>query len=97
MHSPLCDVARKHQRHAHQVMPDRERDCRLLLLGERQELRGKFADHAPARTMNNTIGSSGGSPSASACSISNPARSTAALVSDAAYPLTCMSACMSAT
>jgi DNA end-binding protein Ku len=40
---------------------------------------------------NSSSGSSGGSPSASACSISTRASSTAAFVSGAANPLTCMS------
>ena len=54
-------------------MPNHERDCRSLLLGERQELRRnfaqsvaikrhKFAIQKPYRTENNNSGSSGGSP-----------------------------------
>ena len=31
------------QGHAHEAMPDHERDCRPLLLGERQKLRRKLA------------------------------------------------------
>jgi hypothetical protein len=46
-----------------------------------------LATQKPYRTENNSRGSSGGSPSASACSISKRARSAAALVSGAAYPL----------
>jgi hypothetical protein len=36
--SPLCDIPRMQQGSAHETMPDHERDCRPLLLGERQEL-----------------------------------------------------------
>ena len=90
-------------------MPDHERGGCSLLLCERKKLRRKIAHHVaverhivrgpktPYRTENSSSGSSGGSPSASACSISKRARSTAALVSGAAYPLTCMSEVMSAT
>src|SRR5262249_20194747 len=49
------------------------------------------------RTENNSKGSSGGSPSASACSINMRARSAAALVSGAAYPLIWSRGVMSAT
>ena len=43
MRSALRDVSRKQQGRAHEAMPDHERDCRPLLLGERQELRRKLA------------------------------------------------------
>ena len=52
---------------------------------------------AKALTENSSSGSSGGSPSLSACSISKRARSTAALVSGALYPFIFMSGVMSAT
>ena len=45
MRSPLRDVSRIRQGDAHEAMPDHERDCRPLLLGERQELRRKLAHH----------------------------------------------------
>ena len=34
MRSALRDVSRKQQRHTHKAMPDHERDCRPLFLGE---------------------------------------------------------------
>ena len=45
MRSAFRDVSRMQQGHAHEAMPDHERDCRPLLLGERQELRRKLAHH----------------------------------------------------
>ena len=48
-----------------------------------------LATQEPKTTLNNSSGSSRGSPRASACSISRRALSTAALASGAAYPLTC--------
>ena len=45
MRSALRDVSREQQGSAHEAMPNHERDCRLLLLGERQELRRKLAHH----------------------------------------------------
>ena len=85
-----------------------QRNCRALLLGERQELHGKlafrrplnstrFATQKPYRAENSSSGSSGVSPSASVCSISSRARSAAALVPGAAYPLICMRGVMNAT
>jgi hypothetical protein len=54
---------------------------------QRSRLNAKsFAAQRPKRTENNSSGSSGGSPSASACSINRCAGSAAALVSGAAYP-----------
>ena len=41
--SALRDVSRSHQGRAHEAMPDHERSCRPLLLGERQELRRELA------------------------------------------------------
>ena len=43
MRSALRDVSRVQQGNAHESMPNHERDCRCLLLGERQELRRKLA------------------------------------------------------
>ena len=43
VHSAFCDISRKQQGSAHDAMPDHERTCRPLLLGERQELRRKGA------------------------------------------------------
>ena len=43
MRPALRDVSRHQQGDTHQAMPDHERDCRPLLLGERQELRRKLA------------------------------------------------------
>ena len=43
--SAFRDVSRKQQGRAHEAMSDHERDCRPLLLGERQELRRKLAHH----------------------------------------------------
>jgi hypothetical protein len=43
MRSAFRDVSRSQQGHAHKAMPDHERDCRPLLLGERKELRRKLA------------------------------------------------------
>ena len=45
MRSAFRDVSRKQQGNAHEAMPDHERDCRALFLGERQELRRKIAHH----------------------------------------------------
>ena len=41
------DVSRMQQGNAHEAMPDHERDCRSLFLGERQELRRKLAHTSP--------------------------------------------------
>ena len=77
-------------------MPDHERPRRPLLICEGQELDSKLTHHVAVERYkasrptsrkersNNNSGSSGGSPSASACSISKRALSTAALVSGAA-------------
>ena len=45
MRSAFRDVSRTQQGHAHEAMPDHERNGRPLLLGERQELRRKLAHH----------------------------------------------------
>ena len=45
MRSSFRDVARKHQRRAHEAMPDRERERRSLFLRKRQAMRGKLAQH----------------------------------------------------
>ncbi len=45
MRSAFRDVSREQQGSAHEAMPNHERDYRLLLLGERQELRRKLARH----------------------------------------------------
>jgi len=45
MLSALRGVACTHQRRSHQAMPDHERNCRALFLGERKELRRKLAQH----------------------------------------------------
>src|SRR6516165_2184880 len=95
MRSPLPNLPRVHQGDAHDAMRDHERDCCSLLLGELQELRCKLAmdvagqrpdapDPNPKSTENNNSGSSGGSPTASACSINSRARSPAAMVSGSA-------------
>jgi hypothetical protein len=46
MLSALRGVACTHQRRSHQAMPDHERNCRALFLGERKELRRKLAQRA---------------------------------------------------
>ena len=88
--------------------PIMTRDCRLLLLSERQELRCKLAhsiaiegrkvrDPEAVEDREQQQRVFGRLSEASACSINRRARSTAALVSGAAYPLTCMSGVISAT
>ena len=57
----------------------------------------KLTIHWPKRAESSSEGSSGGSPSRSACSINALTWATAALVSGAPYPLTCMSVFNSAT
>ena len=80
-------------------MPDHERDCRPLFLRKRQELRRKLAHRVAIERHKVYVPKAeedreqqqrvfGGSPNASACSISRRACSAAALVSGAAYPLT---------
>ena len=39
------DASRDQQRNAHQPMSDQKRYCRSLLLGKRQDLRRKLAQH----------------------------------------------------
>ena len=56
----------------------------------------KFTAAKPYRAENHISGSSGVSPSASACSINSLVRSAATLVSGAAYALTWMRGVMSA-
>ena len=89
-------------------MPDHERDGRPLLLGKGQELRRKIAKSVAIK-CNIVRGPEAVEDREQhqrvfrrfserfSCSISRRARSTAALVSGAAYPLTCMSGVMSAT
>ena len=43
--SAFRDVSCEQQGNAHEAMPDHERDCCSLFLGERQELRRKLAHH----------------------------------------------------
>ena len=78
-----------------------------MLFGECKELRGQLAQASPLNANSRDPKAVedreqqqrifGGSPSASACSIKRRARSAAAFVSGAAYPLTWMSGVMSAT
>jgi hypothetical protein len=95
MRSRFGDSTGDQEGSTHEAMPDHERDGRPLLLGERQELRRKAAhgiaveryiirDPKTVENRKQSSGSSSGSPSASACSISKRARSAAAFVSGAA-------------
>jgi hypothetical protein len=43
--SAFRDGSGTHQRNAHDLMPNHERDNRPLLLGQRQKLRSKLAHH----------------------------------------------------
>ena len=45
MRSPFRDIPGMQQGKAYEAMPDHERDCRTLLLGERQELHRKLANN----------------------------------------------------
>ena len=45
MRTALRNISRIQQRNTHEAMPDDERDCRPLLLRERQDLRSNFAHH----------------------------------------------------
>ena len=45
MRPAFRDVSRSHQGSAHEAMANHERDCRSLLLGERQELRCEVAQN----------------------------------------------------
>jgi len=99
VHTALRDVSRIKQGIAHVAMPDHKRNRGVLFLRKREEIGREIETDIAIECQsvrgpeavedkNDSSGSSEGSLSASACSISRRACSTAALVSGAAYPLT---------
>jgi hypothetical protein len=102
MRFAVYKISRARQRNAHDAMRYHQGGDRPSLLGEHQELRRKLTHRVTMTqklksTENNSSGSSGGSPSASACSISRRACSTATVVSAAVWPLVCVRAWIKAT
>src|SRR5450631_3812650 len=92
MRAPFRDVAREDQRTAQEAMPNHPQSRCGPPFGECGKLRPELTNGSPVEcktiriqklytTENNSNGSSGGSPRASAFSMSKCARSAAALVS----------------